>query len=77
MPQVGRLERLLVAIRIDAMYEYILVDIATVGSAYQVVLDGRVVQYVDGSGAYLFDTVPTGLSSCVVDAAPSRLTWMN
>lgn len=55
--------------------QYILVDIDSFGLAYQVVQYGRVVRYVDLNGVLLFDAVPTGHSSSVVDANPPTPAW--
>jgi hypothetical protein len=55
--------------------QYILVMLYGVGQAYQVIQHGSVVRYVDPDGAYLFDSVPTGIASDVVDANPPTPSW--
>ena len=54
---------------------YILIDIEGIGPAYQVVQHGNVVRYVDLDGVILFNAVPTGHSSSVVDATPATPAW--
>lgn len=55
--------------------QYILIDIDTLGAAYQEVLNGSVVRYTDMDGATLFDVVPSGLGSRVLDATPPAPAW--
>jgi len=56
---------------------YILISIDEIGSAYQQVdSNGFVIRYVDLNGNVLFDQVPTGLESAVLDPNPPRLDWM-
>lgn len=54
---------------------YILITIDTLGPAYQEVLNGSVVRYTDLDGATLFDTVPNGLGSEVLDDNPPTPVW--
>lgn len=56
--------------------DYILVEIDGIGQAYQEISNGQVTRYLDSAGAYLFDVVPTGHGSKVIDAAPARQPWM-
>ena len=54
---------------------YILIEIFGLGQAYQVVVNGNVVRYVDLDGTFLFTSVPTGHGSTVVDANPPVPAW--
>ena len=54
---------------------YILIDIEGYGLAYQVVVNGSVVRYVDWDGVFMFTSVPTGHSSSVLDASPMTPAW--
>jgi hypothetical protein len=59
------------------MARHILIEIDTIGTAYQQVDDyGQVQRYVGPEGEHLFDVVPTGLGSRVVDPAPKPQAWM-
>ena len=56
---------------------YILIDIDSIGEAYQQVdINGDVVQYMALDGTPLFTMVPVGLWSWVVDANPPTQSWM-
>lgn len=54
---------------------YVLIEIDTVGLAFQEVHCGTVTRYTDTDGNTLFDTIPTGLGSMVVDADPIQPVW--
>jgi hypothetical protein len=55
--------------------QYILILIHSMGEAYQVVQNGCVIRYVDLTGNFLFEAVPTGISSEVIDANPPIPSW--
>ena len=55
--------------------QYILIEIEGYGPAYQVVVNGNVVRYVDWDGVFMFTTVPTGHSSSVLDPNPMTPPW--
>lgn len=55
--------------------QYILVEIEGYGPAYQVVYRGSVVRYAGLDGTTLFDFIPTGHSSFVLDANPPLPAW--
>lgn len=54
---------------------YILILIHGLGQAYQVIVNGAVVKYVNLDGTFLFEMVPTGYSSEVIDASPPLPSW--
>lgn len=54
---------------------YVLIDIDTLGLAYQEIANGSVVRYADLLGATLFAAIPAGLGSAVVDANPTEPAW--
>lgn len=54
---------------------YILILIHGLGQAYQVIINGIVVKYVDINGNFLFDLVPSGYSSEVIDSSPNTPSW--
>lgn len=57
-------------------YQYILIDIHGTGQAYQEVNRyGVVVRYTDVDGVTLFQAVPSGISSSVIDPTPSEPLW--
>ena len=56
--------------------EYIKIEIDTIGLAYQQISNGMVIQYLNENGMFLFDVVPTGLGSFVIDSNPEKQEWM-
>lgn len=57
-------------------YKYILIEVDGLGQAYQEIdRNGQVVRYTDLDGTFLFQLVPTGLSSQVLDPAPAEPAW--
>jgi len=55
--------------------QYVLIEIDSVGPAYQEIMHGSVVRYADMDGVTLFATVPNGLGSRVIDASPAVPAW--
>ena len=55
---------------------YIKVEIDDIGEAYQETLDGNVLAYKSPLGTTLFESVPVGKGSRVIDAAPKAELWM-
>ena len=43
---------------------------------YQVVQNGCVMHHVDETGNYLYDTIPIGIGSWVIDGSPEVQPWM-
>lgn len=55
---------------------YILVNINGVGEAYQEITRyGNVVRYTDLEGNTLFTSIPSGVSSSVINATPTQPLW--
>lgn len=44
---------------------------------YQQINENSVVQYLDQNGNYLYDTIPVGIGSTIMDANPPTETWMS
>lgn len=58
------------------MISYILIEIEGHGDAYQEIANGQVVRYLDVDGTELYKVIPIGVGSWVIDANPTRLSWM-
>lgn len=58
------------------MRSYIKVTFDTLGEAYQEILAGEVVRYLDASGTEMFLMPPAGEGSRVIDANPASEEWM-
>lgn len=56
--------------------DYIKIMVEGEGEAYQEVQDGQVKSYRALDGTVLYDMIPTGVSSWVIDPNPTRLDWM-
>lgn len=56
--------------------DYILIEIDNYGIAYQEIANGQVIRYLAQDGSFLFDVVPIGNGSGVVDANPPIQSWM-
>jgi hypothetical protein len=58
------------------MTRYILIEIQDYGRAYQKVQNEAAIAYLSENGDFLYDAVPIGKSSYVVDDRPPTLPWM-
>lgn len=56
--------------------KYILIFIEGYGNAYQECANGYVNRYLSTDGVELFNVVPTGQGSWVLDDNPPHLSWM-
>lgn len=56
--------------------EYVKINIEGHGDAYQEIVNGQVVRYIDVDGTELYKVIPAGTGSWVLDANPARLNWM-
>jgi hypothetical protein len=55
--------------------KYILILIHGFGQAYQVTSNGCVTKYVSLDGGYIYDAIPSGVSSHVIDPNPPTPSW--
>jgi hypothetical protein len=55
---------------------YIKINIEGRGEAYMEISNGVVARYLSADGGYLYDSIPVGVGSEVVDDAPVQKTWM-